>query len=170
MRRFVLIALLIGVIVPMAAQVPKTQPVELDEIVVKAMNYKYLSAVDNSEAPIPIWNIEKEAAMFDVNASDVYLDNFNTYQVTFRIPDGVMVVAYDQDGEIIKTIERFKNFQMPMDVVLSIKEKYPNWEIVKDVFLVSYSEKKGAKKLYKIKLRNGDEVIRVKMDPTGNYL
>ena len=105
MKRLVLITLLIGFVIPMTAQ----DTGQLEEVVVKAMNYKYLSAVENSKAPVPIWNVEKEAAMFDVTASDVYLDNFNTYQVTFRVPRGVVVAAYDQDGEIIKTIERFKN-------------------------------------------------------------
>jgi hypothetical protein len=54
MKKFVLIALLIGFIAPMIAQ----DPVQLDEIVVKAVNYKYLSAVENLKAPIPIWSVE----------------------------------------------------------------------------------------------------------------
>jgi hypothetical protein len=166
MKKIVLIALLIGFIVPMNAQ----ERAQLDEVVVKAMNYKYLSAVDNSKAPIPIWNIEKEAAIFDVTESDVYLDKFNLYQVTFRIPDGVMVVAYDQDGEIIKTIERYKNYQMPEEVRLAIKEKYPKWNVVKDIFKVTYSEKKGAKKEYEVKLKKGDEIVRVTIDAEGNFM
>jgi len=166
MKKIVLIALLIGFIVPMIAQ----DPVQLDEIVVTSVNYKYLSAVENSKAPIPIWSVEKEAAMFDVTDSDVFLDDFNTYHVTFRIPDGVMVVAYDQDGVIIKTIERFKNYQLPDEVQIALKEKYPDMTIVKDLFLVTYSEKLGAKKLYKIKLKNGDKTVRVKLDPIGNFL
>ena len=166
MKRLVLITLLIGFVIPMTAQ----DTGQLEEVVVKAMNYKYLSAVENSKAPVPIWNVEKEAAMFDVTASDVYLDNFNTYQVTFRVPRGVVVAAYDQDGEIIKTIERFKNYQMPDEVRLSIKEKYPGWEVVKDVFFVSYTKKKGAKKLYKVKLEKGGEIMRVKIDAKGNFL
>ncbi len=166
MKKFVLIVLLIGFIAPMIAQ----DPVQLDEIVVKAVNYKYLSAVENLKAPIPIWSVEKEAAIFDVTDSDVFLDDFNTYKVTFRIPDGVMVVAYDQDGVIIKTIERFKNYQLPDDVQLALKEKYPGWVVVKDLFLVTYSEKKGAKKLYKIKLKNGEEIARVQLDARGNFL
>jgi hypothetical protein len=166
MKKILLIVLLIGFIVPMTAQ----EPAQLDEIVVKAVNYKYLSAVENSKAPIPIWSVEKEAAMFDVTDSDVFLDDFNTYKVTFRIPDGVMVVAYDQDGVIIKTIERFKNYQLPDDVQLALKEKYPGWVVVKDLFLVTYSEKKGAKKLYKIKLKNGEEIARVQLDARGNFL
>ena len=145
-------------------------PIQLDEVVVKAVNYKYLSAVKNSEAPIPIWSIEKEAAMFDVTDSDVFLDDFNTYHVTFRIPDGVMVVAYDQDGKIIKTIERFKNYQLPDVVRIRLKEEYPKWEVVKDLFLVTYSDQLGADKVYKIKLKNKKETIRVKIDPEGNVL
>lgn len=166
MKKLLITLLMAAFLVPLMAQ----EVGQLDEVVVKAMNYKYLSAVDNSEAPIPIWNIEKEAAIFDVTNSDVYLDEFNMYKVIFRIPDGVMVVAYDADGNIIKTIERFKNYQLPEKVRLAVKEKYPEWTVVKDLFLVTYSDAKGADRMYKIKLKNGDEIMRVKLDVEGNYL
>ncbi|MBT8276775.1 MAG: nicotinate-nucleotide adenylyltransferase [Bacteroidia bacterium] len=166
MKKIVLIALLIGFIAPMIAQ----EPEPLDEIIVTSVNYRYLSAVENSKAPIPVWSVEKEAAMFDVTDSDVFLDDFNTYHVTFRIPDGVLVAAYDQDGEIIKTIERYKNIQMPDEVKLAIKDKYPNYEVVKDIFKVTYSLKKGANKEYRVKLKNGDKIIRVTIDDAGNFM
>lgn len=166
MRNLLYALLLAALVSPLVAQEGEM----LDEVVVKAVNYKYLSAVDNSEAPIPIWNAEKEAAIFDVTNSDVYLDDFNMYHVVFRIPDGVMVVAYDQDGEILRTIERFKNYQMPEDVRMALKERYPKWEVVKDLFLVTYTTKKGADKVYKVKLKNGTETIRVKLDDKGNFI
>ena len=166
MKRLLLILLMIGLVCPLIAQ----EREQLDEVVVRAVNYKYLSAVDNSKAPVPIRILEKEVAMYNVTDSDYYIDEYETYNITFYIPDGRIVAAYDHDGQIIRTIERFKNYQLPKDVRASVDSRYPGWEIVKDVYLVNYTPETGAKKVYKVKLKKGKEIMRVKLDATGNYL
>ena len=166
MKRFLLILLTIGLICPLIAQDRE----QLDEVVVRAVNYKYLSAIDNSVAPVPIRTLQKEVAMYNVTDTDYYIDEYETYNVTFYLPNGRIVAAYDQDGKIIRTIERFKNFQLPEDVRASIDTRYPGWEIVKDVYLVNYSPEDGAEKAYKVKLKKGKEVMRAKLDARGNYL
>jgi len=42
----------------------------------------------------------------------------------------------------------------------------------KDVYRVSYNTSRDGttKEQYQIKLKNGDETIRVKVDPNGNFL
>ena len=49
-------------------------------------------------------------------------------------------------------------------------DRFPGWTITKDVYLVNYHQKKGANKTYKLKLENGDETLRVKIDQMGNFL
>ena len=142
----------------------------LDEVVITAYNYKYLSAVKHSEAPVPIQRLEREVADFRVTETDAYLDEYDTYVVTFQIPDGKIVAVYDKDGDIIKTIERFKQFQLPESIRMNLKTDFPNWEVVKDVYMVTYTTKTGARKMYKIKLKNGDETIRLRIDGEGIYL
>ena len=166
MKKLIMVVLLFGLTSPLLAQ----DPIELDEVVIKAMNYKYLSAVDNSEAPIPVKMLEKEAAMFRAEGRDLYVDNFGTYEVSFYIPDGKIAALYDEEGNILKTIERFKNVQLPEDVQMAVRKRFPQWEIVKDVYEVKYTQKTGAEKVYKMKLKNGDETIRIKMDDKGNDL
>ncbi|NND62703.1 MAG: nicotinate-nucleotide adenylyltransferase [Flavobacteriaceae bacterium] len=167
MKKLVLVLFVLGLTSPIFAQ----NPIELSEVFITAKNYKYLSSVDNSEAPVSVKTLEREAAVFNAKEhSDLYVDNFNTYNVSFYIPDGKIVALYDGDGNIIKTIERFKNVQLPEDVQNSIRKRFPQWEVVKDVYEVKYTETKGAKKLYKVKLKNGNETIRVKIDEYGNYM
>jgi hypothetical protein len=52
----------------------------------------------------------------------------------------------------------------------SVSKRFPGWTITKDVYRVNYSDKKGAKKTYKLVLENGDEKLRVKADEDGNFL
>lgn len=166
MKKLLLILLLGGILNPLLAQ----DPVQLDEVTVVAYNYKYLSAVDNSEAPVPIQRLEREVADFQVTETDAYLDDFDTYTVSFRIPEGKIVAVYDNHGTIIKTIERFQNFQLPENIRMKLKKDFPNWDVVKDVYTVSYSTKKGGKKLYRIKMKNGKETIRLRMNAEATYL
>lgn len=166
MKKFLILLLCIGSVQALIAQ----DRAQLDEVVVVAYNYRYLSAVDNSEAPVPIQRLEREVADFQVTETDAYLDDFDTYTVSFAIPDGKIVAVYDNEGEIIKTIERFNDFQLPASIISVLKTDFPKWTIVKDVYKVSYNSKTGAKKLYKIKLKNGKETIRIRMNGEGNYL
>lgn len=166
MKKLLLVVLLFGLTSPLVAQ----DPIELGEVLITAQNYKYLNAVDNSDAPIPVKLLQQEAAKFKAEGRDLYVDNFGTYEVSFYIPDGKIAALYDEEGNILKTIERFKNVQLPEDIQMAVNKRYPQWEIVKDVYQVTFTKKNGARKVYKMKLRNGLETVRVKMDKDGNYM
>ncbi len=168
MKKFLIGLFVLGLASQVFAQV--TQVEELSEVVVTAVNYKYLNAVDNSEAAIPVQMLERKAAAFNVQEQEYYVDDYDYYTVSFFIPDGKIVAVYDPDGKIMKTIEKFSDIKLPSSVNMALAERFPNWEVVSDVYMVTYSEKKGAKKTYKLKLTNGDKVMRVKMNEDGEFL
>ncbi|NNK29193.1 MAG: nicotinate-nucleotide adenylyltransferase [Flavobacteriaceae bacterium] len=144
---------------------------QLDEVLVSAVNYKYLSAVDNQEVPMQIKEVERQVATYDIKESEMYQDEYDQYTVAFFIPDGRIVAAYDKNGTVLRTIEKFTNYQLPDAVRSALKERFPNWEIVKDVYRVSYHHKKGeATRKYKVKLQNNDKTLRVKLDEKGNFI
>ena len=168
MKKFIVGLFVLGLASPLFSQVVKTE--ELSEVVVMAVNYKYLNQVDNTEAAIPVKMLERKAAAYDVTTQDYYQDDFDFYTVSFYIPDGKLVAVYDSEGKIIRTIEKFNNVSLPDAVKKSVLKRYPNWTIVKDVYRVSYAETKGAKKTYKLKLKNGDKILRIKMNEDGEFL
>lgn len=168
MKKFIVGLFVLGLASPLFSQVVKTE--ELSEVVVMAVNYKYLNQVDNTEAAIPVKMLERKAAAYDVTSQDFYQDDFEFYTVSFFIPDGKLVAVYDAEGKIIRTIEKFNNVNIPDAVKKAVLKRYPNWSIVKDVYRVSYAETKGAKKTYKLKLKNGDKVLRIKMNEDGEFL
>jgi hypothetical protein len=168
MKKFIVGLFVLGLASPLFSQVVKTE--ELSEVVVMAVNYKYLNQVDNTEAAIPVKMLERKAAAYDVTTQDYYQDDFEFYTVSFYIPDGKLVAVYDSEGKIIRTIEKFNNVNLPNAVKKAVLKRYPNWSIVKDVYRVSYAETKGAKKTYKLKLKNGDKILRIKMNEDGEFL
>jgi hypothetical protein len=98
------------------------------------------------------------------------VDEYNTYNVSFRIPEGKMVVAYDADGKIIKTIEKFNNIRIPLAIRNALSEKYSDWQVVKDLYVVHYTDTYGAEKVYEIKLKKDSKTLKVKLDERGNYI
>ncbi len=163
--------LIIGLLVfGLTTQFMFSQITELSEVVV-SVNYKYLNAIDNQETAVPVKMLQEKVALYDVKKSELYRDEYDTYTVSFFIPDGKIVAAYDKDGKIMRTIERFKNIKLPYNVTRAIVKRFPNWKMVKDVYKVNYIDKSGiTKNQYKVKLENGDKKMTVKVTDKGEFL
>ena len=159
-----LIALLCAVVTLTAQEV---QTEKLTEVVVMPVNYKYLDQVDNKTAAVPVKQLEREAASYDLLSKDFYQDDYAHYTVSFYIPDGKLVAVYNHKGEIVRTIEKFSNIDIPTPLVETLKKEYPRWEAVSDVYKVTYQQGEGATKSYKIKLQKGDKIKRIKMSEAG---
>ena len=142
----------------------------LPEVVVTTARYKYLSAVDNKEVAQPVKLLERKAAEFDVKNSEFYDDEYEEYYISFYIPSGYILATYSKDGKLMHTAERYKNVALPNAVAQALYKKYPQWGIPKDVYLVTYQEEKGATKIWKILLKNGDKRLRVKVNEKGEIL
>jgi hypothetical protein len=168
MKKFILSLLVIGLASQVYSQITKVE--ELSEVVVTAVNYKYLNQTDNKEAAVPVQMLQRKVAAYDVTTKDYYQDDYDYYTVEFYIPDGKIVAAYDTDGKILKTIEKFNDIKLPAAVSKALLDRFPNWTVAKDVYRVNYTDKKGAKKVYKLKLENGEKTMRVKMNEDGEFL
>ncbi|MGB5460606.1 MAG: nicotinate-nucleotide adenylyltransferase [Eudoraea sp.] len=168
MKKFILSLLAIGLVSQVYSQITKVE--ELSEVVVTAVNYKYLNQTDNKEAAVPVQMLQRKVAAYDVTTKDYYQDDYDYYTVEFYIPDGKIVAAYDADGKILRTIEKFKDIKLPSAVSKALLERFPNWDVVSDIYRVTYTDKMGAKKHYKLKLQNGERTMKVKMNEDGEFL
>ena len=147
-----------------------SQVIELSEVNV-SVNYKYLDAIDLDQIPIPVKILTEKVLNFEANKDDLYDDEYDTYRVSFFIPDGKVVAAYDNNGKILRTIEKYKNIRLPQGVLQAIAERFPNWAVIEDVYEVNYHCDKGiTKKHYKIKLENQDKIVSIKTDAKGNFI
>ncbi|MDM9632266.1 nicotinate-nucleotide adenylyltransferase [Robiginitalea aurantiaca] len=169
MKKLLLCLLCVGLTSPMLAQVIKTE--ELSEVVVYATNYKYLNSLASEEpASIPVKMLQRKVAAFNLENSDYYQDDYDYYQISFYIPDGKILAAYNADGKITRTIEKFKNVKLPESVSNALLDRFPGWIVSEDIYLVRYHETKGVDQTYKVTLKNGDQTLKVKLDDKGNFL
>ena len=159
--------LIFGLAIQTFAQV-RTE--KLSEVVIAATNYKYLNKTGLENASIPVSLLEQKVASFDLKNSDFYQDDYDYYEITFYIPEGYILAAYDKNGEILRTAERFNDVALPQGVITAVAKRFPNWVLKKDVYLVSYYESGNISKKYKITLENEDKRMKIKTDAEGNFL
>ena len=144
--------------------------VELEEVEVLGVNYKYLNDVGDSEVAKPVKILEKKVANFDLKNADFYEDETQDYDVYFNIPKGSILAVYDGEGEILRTSEKFKDISLPLPVANAVLDKYPGWRISGDIYLVTYGRNKGAKKMYKLFLEKDGNRKRIKSDENGKFI
>ena len=169
MKKFLFGLLASGLTTQAFSQIIPT--VELSEVTVYATNYKYLNNMNTGElASIPVKLLQQKVAAYDIKSSEYYQDDYDLYNITFFIPEGKILAAYDGEGKLLRTAEKFKDINLPKTVKKSVADRFPGWTITKDIYLVSYSDTKGANKAYKLKLENGNKTLRVKLDETGKFL
>ncbi|MBS1563191.1 MAG: nicotinate-nucleotide adenylyltransferase, partial [Bacteroidetes bacterium] len=135
-----------------------------------AANYKYLRAVGGDEVAAPVQKLQRAAAAYNVKKSEYYEEDYDNYFISFYIPDGQILAAYDKSGKLIRTAEKYKNVKLPSAVTSSVSTRFPNWAISADTYQVTYYEEKGAAKRYKLLLQNGDKRLRIQVGEDGQFL
>ncbi len=164
MKKLILGLLAIGLTCQVFSQV-----IRLPEIEITAVNYKYLNAVDSEDLDFDVKMLEEKVALFDLKSSDFYLDEYDTYEVKFYIPNGTILAAYNKDGKLIRTIERFKDVKLPIDVRDAIFARFPGWGLKRDVYRVTYNQEKSRKE-YKVVIEKDGKLMRLKTDDKGYFL
>ncbi len=142
----------------------------LPPVTVASVNYKYLRSVYDNNAAQPVKLLEHRAASYDVKESEYYDDEYEGYSISFYLPNGQVLATYDKEGKLLRTAERFKNVKLPTAVRTALTNKYPNWSLTKDIYLVNFYVDNDARKLYKLVLENGNKRIRVKSNEAGEFI
>lgn len=142
----------------------------LPEVFVKAIRYKYLNAVDQKDLAQPVKMIERQAALYNVKNSEYYEDDYDTYFISFFIPQGKILATYDQDGKLLRTAEKYKNLALPKAVTTAVMNRFPQWHVPENAYVVNYFEGGGSKKVYKLTLQNGDKRLKVKLNEKGEFI
>lgn len=157
----------VGIYFQALAQEPVVE--QLSEIKIVAADYKYLDQANSEEVSVPVKMLREKVASYNVKDSPFYRDDYELYSISFYIPEGKILAAYDKDGKLLRTIERFKDVTLPQDVSQAVVKRFPKWTISKDIYRVSYHNEKGVDKKYKLRLENGEERLWVKVDDKGNF-
>ena len=91
--------------------------------------------------------------------------------IYFKAPVGKILAAYDSNGDIIRTQEKFVDIQLPLKVSNSVVDNYPGWKVTGDIYLVKYHRnKEDVSKTYKLFIAKDGKTKKIKTDELGNIL
>lgn len=165
MKKLVFILLILAINSQIFAQEIALEEVEL------VSNYNYLTASTTDMLSKPVKKLEASVLNYKMVNSNAEYDKGEIYSINFKIPEGIIVADFNNEGKIISTYEKYTNVRLPLEVIYAILEQYPNWSITNNTYYVNYHTKKGiTKRLYKIKLVNDAKNLEVKTDENGNFL
>ena len=104
MKNLILLILAWGLTTPIFAQI-----IVLDEVVISPVKYKYIYEVIDDDVDQSVKDLQEKLGKFDVTKEEYFNDEYDTYDVSFYIPKGYAVATYDKEGNLLRTIERYKN-------------------------------------------------------------
>ena len=151
----------------------QTKEIKLENVTIKPLNLNYLKKVQDKNTPAFVKALESRAARYDITESPLFKRDFDAYEVVFDAvkkngADGTIMATYDQNGKILNSVERYKNVSLPKAIRDACLEKYPDYKIHKDFYLVTYNyDENSVEKMYKVQLRNGSSKKSLKIDADG---
>lgn len=154
------------------AQRPETSIsyVNLDEIILSPIkNVTYYNAVHDSYAAKGVINLETAAASYDISSSDLY-GKYESYLFIFKNHLGKIMAIYDNEGELVKSVEKFENIQLSEKVRLSLLSEYPGWRLNSTVFKVKYANNKDVERVYHLQIVKDDKKLNLKVNCDGDVL
>jgi len=137
-------------------------------------NLPYLQQVKVNDSPVIVMKLEHIAAQYNIKEAPIYKEKSQvTYDVIFEESNGKIIATYNKSGEIVSSIEEYKNLKLPLQVSATISKTYPGWSFISNIHKIVYTKNK-AKKMYTIQIKNNNLTKELKFEledsPNANYL
>lgn len=134
------------------------------------LNHEYIQNVQGEHTPNKIKYLENQVSCLDVTKSKKFNNcNNQPFKVAFSLEDGYIVASYNNSGNVISTVERFKNFAMPKSIGIEIHQQFPNWKITKNRYSVWYSKSNPVKTVFKVQIQKGKQKKWIKINASNNF-
>lgn len=122
---------------------------------------------------------ENFARQFQDNAIKFLEENFDIHQflreseeeydqieVTVKSSNGLLLATYDENGDLVKTYQKFKDVPLPSDIRNQLFASHGmGWAILKNNYVASGMENKINKETYVVHIKNGNSKDKLKITP-----
>jgi len=97
-------------------------------------------------------------------------EGYENYMVFFKIKDGNLNAYYNENGKLVKTVERYGRTVMPKEVHKTLSKKFPGWMIANDNYLYSQEDGEILKKEYHIILKKDKDIHKLTVTSNGEIV
>ncbi|NNK55596.1 MAG: hypothetical protein HKO97_13630 [Flavobacteriaceae bacterium] len=146
----------------------QTSMVELEDVVVLAVNTSYLATVQDENTPKEVTLLQRDAANFDIRSNPDFSEDVttDTFEMVFRNSKGSIDTFYNKHGKIEASYERFRNILLPRAIQRQLYQSHQGWTMTGNLYASAYENDDLIDRSYKIQLEKGDDkksvVIHVK--------
>ncbi|SDM00435.1 hypothetical protein [Kriegella aquimaris] len=148
----------------------ESREVVLEGVTISPINIDYLNKVIDNTTAKRVFDLQAQAASFNLLNSRYFKGKGGLYWVTFKQHGGLIFTTFDDKGKILRSNESFKDILFPKAILKSIYRAHPGWTMSSNEYLVSYSHGKDVKKSYKVLLSKGNLKKRILINPVGDLL
>jgi len=125
--------------------------------------YNYASAKGTNASSV-IKHMENIIANYDLTTNRAFdTSNRANYKVVFKQKNSKAIVNYNTDGEIISSIERYKNVKIPIKIAVLISLNNNGFYLKKTTVYKRYKRNTGFVTNYKVIISNGQETKTLKI-------
>ena len=117
-----------------------------------------------AENPIAFMNANFNIHEFIEQTED---KNYDSYLVTFRSTNGLLVADFDKKGNLVQTSQNFKNVKLPLDIRSELYDTHKGWTMVKNKYRATTKGEIIDKEVYRVSLVNGKDKQKLKIDGNG---
>jgi len=120
----------------------------------KVKNSDYLMNVNQKDTPQRVSKLQNIVANYKIQDAEVFeRKTKSTYDVIFKETNGSITATYNTDGNIIKTVEKFRDLKLPYALAKEIFKQNPSWNLKGNSQTTSYDETNGSVKIYSITIQ-----------------
>ena len=131
----------------------------------KIANHTYFGLAASSKQSQLIEQLQLRAASYTIKSAAIFDDTEKaTYLIVFKNKGNKLIARYSNQGEILSTVERYKNIALPIQLKVNIAKAYPGWVFVQNKCIITYGMQKGIQRTYKVKLKRGNLTKTLKIE------
>ena len=130
----------------------------------------YLRKVQSPITPKAVKEYQVMAVHYDVAKSDIFDGRDDLFLVVFRTQKGTIEASYDWRGEMVESIEKFRNLALPLEIMRTGLKDYSGWRVIGTNYYVYYVKDRRTKIVYTIQISDGSKKKKVRLDSEGALL
>ena len=131
---------------------------------------EYLRQVQSPLTPEAVKEYQIMAVDYNVAQSDLFDGRDALFLVIFRTQKGSIEASYNWNGEVVETIERFRNLALPRKVLLSGMVDHSGWRVVGTNYYVYFVKDRRKRILYTLQIADGNKRKKILLDEEGAIL
>ena len=130
----------------------------------------YLRQVQSPFVPKAVEDYQLMAVQYDVAQSDLFDGRDALFLVIFRTIKGSIEASYDWTGEVVETVERFRNIALPRKILLSGMQDHSGWRVIGTNYYVYFVKDRKKRILYTIQIADGKKSKKILLDAEGTII